>query len=275
MTDRYAVMGHPIAHSLSPRIHAAFAQQTGQDLVYEAIDVPPGAFAEAVARFRAEGGQGLNVTVPHKEAAYRLARRHRPRAEEAGAANTLWWEGESLVADNTDGVGLVRDLTDNLGFAPAGRRILLVGAGGAAQGVVGPLLDLRPAALHIVNRTVARAEHLAARFASRGLPITAGGFDTLAGAPPWDLVVHATAAGLEGAVPPLPPSVIGPQTLAYDMMYRRDGETPFVRWARDQGAARAVDGLGMLVEQAAEAFFLWRGVRPRTRPVLEGLRPPS
>ena len=273
MTDRYAVMGHPVAHSLSPRIHAAFARQTGQELVYEAIDVLPEDFAEAVARFRAEGGRGLNVTVPHKEAAFALAERRRSRAEEAGAANTLWWEEGVLVADNTDGVGLVRDLTGNLGWSIQGRRVLLVGAGGAAQGVVGPLLEQHPAALHIANRTVERAVRLAARFSGRGVPVSAGGLPELADFPAWDLVLNATAAGLRNEAPPLPDAVVGAHTLAYDMMYRLEESTAFVRWARERGAQAAADGLGMLVEQAAEAFRLWRGVLPDTAPVLASLRP--
>jgi len=264
MTDRYAVFGHPIAHSKSPLIHAAFARQTGQDLTYEAILAPLDGFAESVTAFVAAGGRGANVTVPFKEEAFRLAGRLTPRARRAGAVNTLALDADGILGDNTDGAGLVADLTRNLHRTLAGRRILLLGAGGAARGVIEPLLEAQPAALVIANRTVGRAQELAELF-DRG--IRACGFDALDTA--FDLVINATAASLAGEMPPLSPRIFTPETLAYDMMYGRD--TPFLAFARAQGAATA-DGLGMLVEQAAEAFHLWRGVRPDTAPVIASLR---
>ena len=263
MTDRYAVFGHPIAHSKSPQIHAAFARQTGQDMTYEAILAPRDGFADSVAAFIAAGGRGANVTVPFKEDAFRLASRLSPRAERAGAVNTLMFV-DGILGDNTDGAGLVADLTRNLGCALAGKRILLLGAGGAARGVIEPLLGQQPAALVIANRTVSRAQDLAALF---GRGVSACGFD--AADTPFDLVINATSASLAGALPPLSPRVFSAATLAYDMMYGRD--TPFLGFARSHGAATA-DGLGMLVEQAAEAFYLWRDVRPDTAPVIASLR---
>ncbi len=263
MTDHYAVFGHPIAHSKSPQIHAAFARQTGQDMTYEAILAPKDGFAASVAAFVAAGGRGANVTVPFKEEAFRLASRLSSRAERAGAVNTLVFD-DGILGDNTDGAGLVADLARNLECALTGRRILLLGAGGAARGVIEPLLDQQPAALVIANRTVSRAQELAELF-DRG--VRACGFDALD--TPFDLVINATAASLAGELPPLSPSLFTPDTLAYDMMY--GGDTPFLSFARTHGAATA-DGLGMLVEQAAEAFWLWRGVRPDTAPVISALR---
>jgi shikimate dehydrogenase len=263
MTDRYAVFGHPIAHSKSPQIHAAFARQTGQDMTYEAILAPKDGFAESVATFVAEGGRGANVTVPFKEEAYKLAHRLSPRAQRAGAVNTLMFD-DGILGDNTDGAGLVADLTRNLGCALAGKRVLLVGAGGAARGVIEPLLDQSPAEFVIANRTVGRAQELSELF---GRDVRACGFDAVDA--PFDLVINATAASLAGELPPLSPRIFTTGTLAYDMMYGRD--TPFLAFARTHGAATA-DGLGMLVEQAAEAFFLWRGVRPDTAPVIASLR---
>ncbi|HTQ77848.1 MAG TPA: shikimate dehydrogenase [Burkholderiales bacterium] len=264
MADRYAVIGNPVAHSKSPWIHAEFARQTGDAVEYGAIEAPLGGFAAAVGAFRAAGGRGLNVTLPFKQEAFRYCRDATARARAAAAVNTLSFAGEAVSGDNTDGAGLVTDLESNLGFAIAGRRVLLLGAGGAARGVVGPLLERAPAALAIANRTVARGEALAAAF--RGVRAT--GFEGLAGES-FDLVVNATSAGLEDRAPPLPPGIFAAGALAYDMVYGR--ETPFLRLARAAGAA-ARDGLGMLVEQAAESFLVWRGVRPRTAPVLEALR---
>lgn len=264
MTDRYAVFGNPIAHSKSPLIHAQFATQTGQDLVYEAILAPLDGFAESLRRFVTEGGRGANVTVPFKEEAYAICASRTPRAELAGAVNTLIAENGGLRGDNTDGAGLVADLTRNLGLELRGRRILLLGAGGAARGVIGPLLDCGPARLFIANRTAHKAVELARHF---GREVEGGGFE--AAATPFDLVINATAASLGGELPPLSPAVFAPGALAYDMMYGR--ETPFMAFARAHGAATA-DGLGMLVEQAAEAFHLWRGVRPDTAPVIASLR---
>ena len=263
MTDRYAVFGHPIAHSKSPQIHAAFARQTGQDMTYEAILAPLDGFADSVAQFIAAGGRGANVTVPFKEEAFKLAGQLSPRAKRAGAVNTLVFD-DGIFGDNTDGAGLVADLTRNLHCPLAGKRILLIGAGGAARGVIEPLLDQSPAEFVIANRTVSRAQELADLF---GRGIRACGFD--AADTPFDFVINATAASLAGELPPLSPRVFTADTLAYDMMYGRD--TPFLAFARAQGAATA-DGLGMLVEQAAEAFALWRGVRPDTAPVIASLR---
>jgi shikimate dehydrogenase len=265
MTDRYAVFGHPIAHSKSPQIHAAFARQTGQDMAYEAILAPLDGFADCVAQFIAAGGRGANVTVPFKEEAFKLASRLSARAQRAGAVNTFTFDADGILGDNTDGAGLVADLTRNLHFSIAGKRILLLGAGGAARGVVGPLLDQQPAMLVIANRTVSRAQELAELFDQN---VRACGFE--AADTPFDLVINATAASLAGDLPPLSPRVFTPDTLAYDMMYGRD--TPFLDFARSHGA-RTADGLGMLVEQAAEAFSLWRGLRPDTPPVIAMLRP--
>jgi len=264
MTDRYAVFGHPIAHSKSPQIHAAFAHQTGEDVVYEAILAPLDGFADSVAQFIAAGGRGANVTVPFKEAAFKLANRLSLRAQRAGAVNTLVFDAEGIVGDNTDGAGLVADLTCNLNRSLAGKRILLLGAGGAARGVIEPLLEQQPAALVVANRTVSRAEELAELF---GHGITACSFE--AADTPFDIVINATAASLAGELPPLSPRIFTNNTLAYDMMYGRD--TPFLDFARMHSAA-ASDGLGMLVEQAAEAFFVWRGVHPDTAPVIAALR---
>ena len=263
MTDRYTVFGHPIEHSKSPRIHAAFAAQTAQDLIYTASLAPLDGFAAALTDFRVAGGRGANVTVPFKEEAFRLAARRSERAEQAGAVNTLILEGAGWVGDNTDGVGLVRDLRQNRHCVLAGRRILLLGAGGATRGVLGPLLAEGPANLFVANRTASKAIELAALFGCGG-----GGFDAIP-AEPFDVVINATAASLAGEMPPLPRTVFAPGALAYDMMYGR--ATPFLNFARLCGADTA-DGLGMLVEQAAEAFWLWRGVRPDTAPVLAGLR---
>lgn len=270
--DRYAVIGNPIAHSKSPQIHAAFARQTGQALVYEALLAPLDGFAHTVAKFRAQGGRGLNVTVPFKLEAFALAERHTPRAQMAGAVNTLAFSADGILGDNTDGAGLVRDLSTNLECPLAGRRILLLGAGGATRGALLPLLDRRPASLTIANRTPGKAEALVSLFATRAGDTTldACGFDALAGRR-FDLLINATAASLAGELPPLPPGLYAEGALAYDMMYGR-GHTRFMRAALADGAARVADGLGMLVEQAAESFTLWRGVRPDSAPVLAELR---
>ena len=270
MPDRYGVMGQPIAHSKSPRIHTAFARQTGQDIEYRAIEVQPGSFAQAVAAFRAQDGRGLNVTLPFKEEAFTLALDRSERADRAHAANTLGFAEDGRIwGDNTDGVGLVRDLTCNLGLPLAGRRLLLLGAGGAARGVVGPLLAEGLAGLVIANRTVARGEALARDFQDAG-PVSACGFEALAGRR-FDLLINATSASLQGEVPPIPEDVLAPGAWCYDMMYA-DAPTAFVRWGLTNRAAGTSDGLGMLVEQAAESFFLWRGIRPDTAPVIAGLR---
>jgi shikimate dehydrogenase len=268
--DHYAVIGNPIAHSKSPRIHAEFARQTGQDLEYGRILCEPDAFAETVRAFFAGGGRGLNVTVPFKEAAWRLADGRSPKAELAGAVNTLLSLPHGrLGGDNTDGDGLVRDLTNNHGFAFAGRRVLLLGAGGATRGVLRPLLETGLGGLTIANRTAAKAQDLADLAAGLG-PVAGCGLDGLAGQC-FDLIVNATSAGLSGAVPEIPDDCLAPAGWTYDMLYG-DAPTPFCRWGRAHGAAMVLDGLGMLVEQAAESFRLWRGVRPETAPVIALLR---
>jgi shikimate dehydrogenase len=270
MTDRYAVIGNPIAHSKSPQIHAAFAAQTGQDLVYERLLGDLEEFEGDVCDFFAAGGRGLNVTVPFKERAFQLVDELSGRADQAQAVNTVLALGDGrLRGDNTDGVGLVTDLGCNHRFQFGGARILLLGAGGAARGVVGPLLENRPAELLIANRTASRALALAAAFATHG-PVLGCGLDELAGRQ-FDLIINATAAGLSGAVPELPDDCLAAGGWTYDMMYGQE-PTAFVHWGRAHAAARALDGLGMLVEQAAEAFWLWRGVRPDTEAVIRALR---
>jgi shikimate dehydrogenase len=258
MSERYAVIGQPVAHSKSPWIHAQFARLTGQEIDYGRIEAPLGGFARAADEFRAAGGKGLNVTLPFKEDAYRYCKILSPRAREACAVNTIKFDVE-VFGDNTDGVGLVRDLGAEL----PGRRVLLMGAGGAAQGVVGALLEADVAALTIANRTEAKAHELAARFQG----VSASGYAALE--PDFDVVVNATSAGLADEAPALPQGVLAGAKLAYDMVYGRD--TPFLAAARAAGV-RTSDGLGMLVEQAAESFLVWRGVRPETRNVLQELR---
>lgn len=259
--DRYAVFGNPVGHSLSPRIHALFAAQTQQAMRYEAICPPLDGFAAAVRSFITSGGRGANVTLPFKEAAHRLADELTPRAAAAGAVNTLSFADGKIHGDNTDGAGLVRDITVNLGRGLRGARILILGAGGAARGVILPLLAGQPASIFIANRTAEKAARLAADFQVDG-----GGFVALANQT-FDLVINATSAGLSSAVLPTPTFASG--ALAYEMLYGR--ATPFMQSASAAGA-QVADGLGMLVEQAAEAFFVWRGVRPQTAPVLAELR---
>jgi shikimate dehydrogenase len=268
--DRYAVIGHPIAHSRSPLIHRLFAQQCQQYMTYTAIDVTAEQLVPWVSQFFAADGRGLNVTVPHKQSLLNVPSRLSERARIAGALNTLLRDSNGhLLGDNTDGVGLVRDLTENLGVTITAHRVLLLGAGGAARGVIAPLLELKPAQLVVANRSVERADALAAAFTDFG-PIRATAFSELEGCR-FDLVIHATAAGLAGQVPPIPASVLGRQgTVCYDMGYAGE-DTPFVRWAREHGAAGAYTGLGMLIEQAAESFYLWRGLRPNTASVRAAL----
>jgi shikimate dehydrogenase len=269
MTDHYAVVGNPVAHSLSPAIHAEFARQTGQDLDYMTLLAPLDGFAACVADFRSRGGKGVNVTLPFKLEAYRLATRLSVRAEQAQAVNTLRFDSGAVFGDNTDGAGLVRDIETNLGFALAGRQVLLMGAGGAARGVVAPLLEKRPATLAIANRTLDKAHALALHFARRG-KCAACGYAELAGRQ-FDLVINATSASVSGAQLPLPDAIFAPGALAYDMMYGK-ALTSFLRFAQAHGAARIADGIGMLVEQAAESFLIWRGVRPDTAPVIAMLK---
>ncbi|MCX7173268.1 MAG: shikimate dehydrogenase [Proteobacteria bacterium] len=268
MTDRYAVIGHPIAHSKSPSIHAGFARQTGQDMSYEKILAPLDGFAPTVQAFVAAGGRGMNVTVPFKQEAVRFATRLSERARLAGAVNTLVFDGSDIYGDNTDGIGLVRDLRDNLGRIIAGQRILLLGAGGAARGVIQTLLNEHPRQLAIANRTAGKAQDLASEYAGFTPQAHGCGLADLAGRS-FDIVINATSAGLTDSALDLPAGIFAANSLAYEMLYGR--ETPFMRQARSAGAAVA-DGLGMLVEQAAEAFLLWRGICPDTAPVLKELR---
>ncbi|OGS94018.1 MAG: shikimate dehydrogenase [Gallionellales bacterium RBG_16_56_9] len=265
--DLYAVIGHPVEHSKSPEIHTRFAAQTGQQLSYERLPAPLDGFAQTVQNFIREGGRGANVTVPFKQEALRLATRLSPRALAAGAVNTLKFDGAEIFGDNTDGVGLVADLIQNAGLSLAGKSILLLGAGGAARGVILPLLQQAPARLVVVNRSAARALELAQRFAAQG-PLTASDFAGLK--EPFDFIINATSASLQGQAPPLPAEVFGAATFCYDLMYGAQ-PTVFMQLASRHGAS-VRDGLGMLVEQAAEAFFLWRGVHPATAPVLAELR---
>lgn len=272
MTDLYCVFGNPIAHSKSPVIHAAFAEQTGEDLRYEARLAAVDGFLAAISAFVAEGGRGANVTVPFKEEAYRRCDRLSDRAARAGAVNTLQFIDGDVLGDNTDGAGLVCDISVNLGRSLTGQRILLLGAGGASRGVIAPLLAGQPAALRIANRSPDKAQQLAKAFAdlAAGAALSGGAFPELAGQQ-FDVVINATSASLSGDSLPLPAGIFAPGSLAYDMMYGK-GETPFLALASTQGAAQCADGLGMLVEQAAEAFTLWRGKRPQTAAVLASLR---
>ena len=277
MTDKYAVIGHPIAHSKSPLIHGRFAAQTGEDMNYTAILAPLDGFVATVHDFVATGGRGMNVTVPFKEQAFRLATRLSPRARAAGAVNTLRFNGAEILGDNTDGAGIVRDICVNLRRAIAGRRVLLLGAGGAARGTILPLLMEAPARLLIANRTAAKARTLATEFSTLPTGVAAPGvhgcgFDELGALPPgevFDIVINATSAGLADSAIDIPNRLFAPGCLAYEMVYGK--ETPFMTQARSAGA-QVADGLGMLVEQAAEAFLIWRGVRPDTAPLLRELR---
>jgi shikimate dehydrogenase len=267
--DRYAVIGYPVAHSWSPFIHGMFAKQTGQSLTYSRLEIPPVELETQVAAFFANGGRGLNITVPHKQAACLLTRFRTPRAEIAGAVNTIAAQDDGLLGDNTDGAGLVTDLSQNLGLALKDTRVLLLGAGGAARGVLGPMLSAGPEYIEIANRDGARATQLAGEFATLG-DVHGCGFDAISTSGHFDLVLNATSASLQETIPPVPPSVIGPTTLCYDMAYGK-GDTAFTRWAKNAGAGRSETGWGMLIEQAAESFQLWRGVKPDTKPVLEAV----
>lgn len=270
MTDRYAVFGNPVAHSKSPQIHARFAAMTDQDLTYTAEHIEDNEFELAVERFLQGEGKGLNITVPFKERAWALAQWRSERAELAGAVNTLYRLDDGRIAgDNTDGVGLVRDLQDNHGVVLQDAQVLVLGAGGAVRGVLQPLLAAGVASILIANRTRARAETLAELFASDGR-VQASGFEQVP-AEAFDLIINGTSASLQGEVPPVPVATVSAHTACYDMMYGAQ-LTPFCLWAQQQSAGRVIDGLGMLVEQAAEAFAIWRGVRPRTKPVIKALR---
>ena len=270
--DLYAVVGNPISHSKSPRIHSLFASETGEPVEYTAIQAPLDDFAGTVRQFFERGGKGLNVTVPFKEDAWKLADRRTERAQNAGAANTLYLDDEGrLTADNTDGCGIVRDLVVNHGVVLGQARILVLGAGGAVRGVLGPILAEPPAAITIANRTVAKADALVNLFkpVAGETALSACGFEQPR--EPFDVIINGTSASLQGDLPPLSPEVVGEQTVVYDMMYSLQ-TTTFNQWALEQGAQNVHDGLGMLVEQAAESFRIWRGVNPATGPVIEELR---
>ena len=272
MTDQYAVIGNPVEHSLSPAIHAEFARAAGQQLSYRRILAPLDGFRAAALKFRDEGGKGLNVTLPFKHEAWKLVEAHSGSAVDAGAVNTIAFQEGRIVGHNTDGIGLVRDLKENLGSPIRGRRLLLMGSGGATYGVMEPLLRELPDSIVVANRTLDKAVALVGhferlqKFAQRG--ITARPYSALAGAR-FDIVINATSAGLADIMPPLPEDVFAPGALAYEIVYGRG--TLFMKFALERGA-KAADGLGMLVEQAAESFFIWRGVRPATAPVIRALR---
>jgi len=265
--DRYGVMGYPVSHSRSPVIHRLFALQTGQDMQYELLQVTPEKLETAVRQFQRTGGKGLNVTAPHKSAIARLVDKTSERAATAGAVNTVSFRDGEIHGDNTDGIGLLRDLSVNLGVNLEDANILVLGAGGATRGIVGPLLEMGPASLRIANRTLDKAQAIAEHFARSG-PVTACRFNVVPVSEPYDLIINATSAGLQGDAPPYPAAAITDQTYCYDLSYGLTA-TPFSVWARDNGAAHSVMGWGMLVEQAAESFHIWRGIRPNTAPVLK------
>lgn len=271
MTDIYAVIGNPIHQSKSPLIHSLYAQATGQDIEYTAIEGPVGQFAQAVDAFRAAGGRGMNVTAPFKLDAFAYATDRSERAQLAGAVNALKFEGSRVYAENFDGVGLVHDVVHNLGCPLAGKRVLVLGAGGATRGALLPFLAQKPAQIVIANRTIDKARALAAELADPGR-LTGGGYAELAGQP-FDVVFNATSASLRGELPPVPATVFAAGCLAYELAYGK-GLTPFLRLAQNSGVKQLADGVGMLAEQAAEAFEWWRGIRPETRQVIERLTVP-
>jgi shikimate dehydrogenase len=267
----FCVVGSPIAHSKSPDIHLAFGRQCGIALRYERVEIPADCFASAVTEFVAAGGRGMSITVPLKEEAFRALSTHRPRAALTGAANMMTvTPNGTTIGDNADGTGLVRDLVDNHGLNLGGRRVLLLGAGGAARGVIPSLLEARPSALIVANRTIQKADYLVRRFHDLGSLQAFNYRDVPDG--PYDLIVNATSLSLSGEIPPLSSAAVGAETCCYDMMYTADGHTRFLDWCRDNGAAACYDGLGMLVEQAANSFALWHGVEPDTGPIIKGLR---
>jgi shikimate dehydrogenase len=270
--DPYVVIGNPVSHSKSPLIHTLFAKQTGQDIEYTTLLAETGHFVDSARGFFAGGGKGANVTVPFKQDAYALADRLTPEAETAGAVNTLYLHGDKLCGHNTDGLGLVRDVLVNHRGSLTGKHILILGAGGATRGILQPVLAQKPASILIVNRTVSNAGILAESFKpiAQSSDISGCGFDELGGTV-YDWIFNATSASLLGEMPTLPDSIVGTDTWCYDLMYSND-VTPFCRWARDTGALKVMDGLGMLVEQAAESFEVWRGIRPETAGVLARLR---
>lgn len=265
--DRYGVMGYPVSHSRSPVIHRLFALQTNQEIQYELLQVAPGKLEMAIRQFQRTGGKGLNITVPHKGEVVKLCDYLSERASTAGAVNTLSFKEGEVHGDNTDGFGLLRDLVVNLGLTLEGSNILVLGAGGATRGIVGPLLEMQPQSLCIANRTLGKAEALVEHFSRFG-PVSACRFNAVPVGDKYDLIINATSAGLQGDSPPYPGAAISADTLCYDLSYGLR-PTPFSTWAREQGATRSVMGWGMLVEQAAESFHIWRGVRPDTKPVLK------
>ena len=268
--SRYAVIGHPVEHSLSPVIHKLFADQSGEKMSYELIDAAPAHFEEAVEHFKATGGQGLNVTVPHKESAFRLSDETGPEGARAGAVNTLSFLPDGRVrGDNTDGIGIIRDLTVNHNYSLTGIRILILGAGGATRGILGPLLDALPNELVIANRTIDHAHQLVKHISDdKNALLHACSFEELKGMDPFDLLINATSAGLKGEILPFPTGCAGPKSFCYDLAYSAK-ETPFLAWARQCSAEKTSSGWGMLVEQAAESFLIWKGFRPETGPALE------
>ncbi len=267
--DRYGVMGYPVSHSRSPVIHRLFAMQTSQDMQYELLQVRPEKLESAINQFRRTGGRGFNVTMPHKNEVAKLVDEMTERAQIAGAVNTVTFEGDKMIGDNTDGFGLMRDLQINLGLSLYGSTILVLGAGGATRGVLQPLLEAQPFSLVIANRTLPKAQALVEHFGKFG-PVSACGFDHVPTNKKYDLIINATSAGFKGENPPYPESAVNEDTICYDMSYGLT-PTPFSEWASRQGAARSVMGWGMLVEQAAESFRIWRGIRPDTQPVLKQL----
>jgi len=268
--DRYAVVGNPVAHSLSPRIHASFAAQTAQKISYESIEIPLDSFTDGIRELQLQGYCGVNVTVPFKREAWELCDHLSTRASDAGAVNTLSFPADgSVTGDNTDGVGLTRDLVENLGIAIERQNILILGAGGAVRGILGPILALAPDRLTIANRTPQKAVALAEDFKQFG-EIHALAYETL-GSASYDLIINGTAAGLSNEVPPITDSVLSENSVCYDMMYNISQATAFVDWAFSHGARQAFDGRGMLVEQAAAAFHAWRGIYPRTAEIIKSL----
>ncbi len=268
--DRYGVMGYPVSHSRSPVIHRLFALQTGQNIQYELLQVAPDKLEVAVRQFQRTGGKGLNVTVPHKATVAKLCDQLSERANTAGAVNTMSFREGVIHGDNTDGIGLLRDLVVNHGLTLEGMNILILGAGGATRGIVGPLLEMSPKSVCIANRTISKAEALVDHFSRFG-PVSACSFNKVPVGDPYDLIINATSAGMKGEAPPYPEAAVSKGTFCYDLAYGLE-PTPFSVWARQQGAAASVMGWGMLVEQAAESFLIWRGVRPDTAPVLKQMK---
>jgi len=265
--DRYGIMGYPVSHSRSPLIHRLFAAQTGQDMQYELLQVSPKKLDVAIRQFQRTGGKGLNITVPHKGEVTRLVDRMSERASTAGAVNTILFRGSEIYGDNTDGIGLLRDLGVNLSVNLEDANILILGAGGATRGIIAPLLEMQPASVQIANRTRGKAQALVDHFKVQG-PVAACPFSAVPVSEPYDLIINATSAGLQGDSPQYPAAAISENTFCYDLSYGLS-PTPFCAWAREHGAAESVMGWGMLVEQGAESFKLWRGIRPDTAPVLK------